>query len=451
MRDIFVHHPVLLLATVSIMIGATACSQSKDNGTILPGNRIAIMQAESRINADETLKDVALTLGEARLIPAWAQTASNASGLSAAIAFPASSEANLYESSTTIGDGTEWTSAVAPAPVTYGDRLFAMDASGTVGAHRLNDIDELVWKNTTLVPEEERATLGGGLAANETTLFAVTGMGHVGAFSSKDGKLIWDVALNVPVRSAPRLVGNQLFLLSIDNQLFSMNTKSGFVQWVHQGIATNSGYVSNATVAVSETNNSLIVPHSSGDVFALEQRTGRPIWNDNIGKVQRTRASSLFGGIHASPVIVDDIAYAIASDGLMIAARVQDGRIIWQRELSSLHTPAIAGDTAFVLATNGQLIALHRFDGRVRWVSDVSHKEEDDDLSIADGWHAPIVVNERIWLMHRDGIWLLVDALNGTVQERRELDEGIASTPIFAGDTMAIIYQDARIHTYRAR
>lgn len=438
-----------IIAAFSIATLLNACGDGGDNEPKLPGNRIAIMQSELLLEADESLEDTTLNVGEPSATAHWAQNNASTSNITDAIAFPINTAGELSSTSTTIGDGEEWNSAVAPAPVSDGHTLFAMDAMGIISAHSLKGLNS-VWENEFFAPDEETTLLGGGLALAEGALFAVTGMGHIAAFNADNGTKLWDIMLNIPVRSPPRVAGSQLLILTIDNRLFSINTKSGVTGWVHQGIASDSGYVSNATVAVSEDGNTLIVPHSSGDIFALQARSGRPIWNDNIGKIQRTRASSLFGGIHASPVIAGNIAYAIASDGLMVAARVQDGRILWQRELSSLHTPALAGDTAFVLATNGQLVALHRFDGRVRWASDVISLIEDgeEDETLREGWHAPRVVNDEIWLVHQSGLWLRIDAATGTLRAEDTLASDIAAAPIFVGNRMITIHQDASVTVY---
>lgn len=443
-------HKIRFGCVIGVTLLLSACGGSDNKISKLPGNRIAIMHSERLLDPDESLKNVTPALGEPIMPQAWPQEGGGVSAITSAFAFSAGEKGKLNQRSASIGDGEGWSSAVAPSPVIYDDTVYAMDAVSYVSAHRFSDIKDRLWKNDTLVAKEERITLGGGLAVADDTLYVVSGMGHAMALERSTGKKIWNTPLKIPVRSAPRLIDDQLLILTIDNQLFSLNIKSGAVQWVHQGIATSSGYISSATVAVAQEDALLVVPHSSGDVFALQQRNGRPIWNDNIGKVHHTRASSLFGGIHASPVIVGNIAYTIASDGLMVAARVQDGRILWQRELSALHTPAVAGDTAFVLATNGQLVALHRFDGRVRWATNVSALDEDDER-LGDGWHAPMVVKDEIWLVHRNGTWLVLSALTGEIKAQRELDEGIATTPLFVNNAMIVIYQDATLSVYRAK
>ncbi len=437
------------IAATSLVLLTSACDYlSTDKVTKrLPGNRISVMDVDSGLTVDEQLQQTPLSRGDTVTLESWPHSHATVSGLIGALELPMIGESP--RSSATVGDGEGWDSPVAPAPVVFNGVVYVKDAQNYVSAHRADDIDEVLWRSDVITDENDEIIVGGGLAVDENAIYAVTGAGKIASLERKDGALLWELELLMPFRSAPKVVGRQLLVLSATNQLFSISTETGAVLWTHQGIAENSGYLSNASVAVSEEENIVIVPHSSGEIYALELRSGRPLWNDGLTRMRRTRASSLFSGIHAQPVIAGDIVYAIASNGLMVANRVQDGRTIWQRELSSLFTPWVAGDYVFVLTTDNMLVALQRFDGRIRWATPVSQlNDEEDEEEEQLFWQAPVVVGDSVWLMNHDDDLYVVNIATGQLVEERDIEDGLAAEPVFVGSYMYTIQQNGQLLQY---
>ena len=104
-------------------------------------------------------------------------------------------------------------------PVVAEGKVFAKDAQGTVSAFNA-DTGQLIWR-VTLKPEKARDDdeFGGGLAYYGGQLFVTTGFASVFSLDPNDGKEIWNSSVSAPVRGAPLVFGDRVFVISIDNKL----------------------------------------------------------------------------------------------------------------------------------------------------------------------------------------------------------------------------------------
>ncbi len=75
-------------------------------------------------------------------------------------------------------------------------------------------------------------------------------------------------------------MAGRLFAVTIDNQTYALNAASGEVLWSHRGINETAGLMSSASPAV--TGDTVIVPYSSGEIYALSVTDGKEIWSDSF-------------------------------------------------------------------------------------------------------------------------------------------------------------------------
>src|SRR3546814_13420392 len=77
--------------------------------------------------------------------------------------------------------------------------------------------------------------------------------------------------------------------------------RSGEKLWLHTGFSEPAGLLGGASPAVD--GETVVVPYSSGEIFALRVENGRVVWSDNLTAVRRADALSSLADIRAAPVV----------------------------------------------------------------------------------------------------------------------------------------------------
>ncbi len=157
--------------------------------------------------------------------------------------------------------------------------------------------------------------------------------------------------------------------------------------WDHQGIAESAGILASTSAAVS--GETVIVPYTSGEVFALRAQNGQVGWSDVLSRSGHVTALSELDDIAGRPVIDRGVVYAISQSGMMAAFSANTGERLWTRDIGGIQTPWAAGDYVYVLDNADRVICLTRKEGRVRWIhqlpqyDDPDHKDNPIDLGRA--------------------------------------------------------------------
>ncbi len=118
----------------------------------------------------------------------------------------------------------------------------------------------------------------------------------------------------------------------------------------------------------------VFVADYESSMFALDAKTGRPVWRTNTSKVPPGGE----GGFFSSPAIGFGRVYAARDDGVVYAFDEKTGKVDWAFPTGAAvyGSPAIAEvpgtpPTVYIGAENGRLYALDARTGKPRWHRDV--------------------------------------------------------------------------------
>lgn len=409
----------------------------------LEGERIAVLAQQSALRPDPELSETALILPQAQLLrefPSQMLPQQRGAANLSLTGFDLKQRAS-------VGDGESWESPLIPSPVMAGDVIYAMDAGGTITAHDAANVGRILWRAQTRLPyaDEDEALAGGGLSYRGGVLYATTAYGSVIALVAADGSLLWRQETHIPIRSAPTSDDNQLYVITIDNQLHCFAARTGRPLWTHRGIRESAVYLGSAD-PVSE-NGIVIAAFSSGEIIALRAEDGSPLWSDSLIAPRRTSAAAMLTGISATPLISDNFVYALSNNGLMAASLLSTGRGIWDLELAASRTPWVSGDYLFVLGSDHHLYAVHRGNRRIRWITNLIGSDE-SSTDDAPSFSAPIMVNGQILLIDAKGEMLFIEPKSGSIVQRLDAPANVYTRPIIAGGRMYLIDASATLYQY---
>lgn len=320
---------------------------------------------------------------------------------------------------------------MAAMPVVSGGRVFVYDPNGNVTALSIGGGGQS-WRRS-LRPEAEDGQVGtGGIAAADGRIFAATGFGQMFALDATSGQTAWAVDLDTPALSAPTVANGQLYVVTQSNTVLALSASDGTELWRFRGVPSRAGLVGSGTPAVSE--NTVIVPYSSGELVALDTATGEPRWADAVVTGARFQALSGLRDLVASPVIAGGSIIATGVGGRTISVTLSGGNREWETNVGSIHTPIVAGDVIFMVDLEGRLIALSRSSGAIQWAQRLPGGPGEGQ----EKWAGPALADGTLFLASSDGNLMRVNPATGQILGTTSIGEDVFIRPIAAGRLLAL-------------
>jgi outer membrane protein assembly factor BamB len=437
-------------ARVAVMIAAamavSGCGIFKHKKATTPvlGNRVDVLITETDVQVDPVTAALPMTLPAPVENSQWAQSGGNASKSMGHVALGASLSQAWVAS---IGEGTSLTARLAAAPVVGDGRVYTIDTMATVTA-----FDERtgaqVWRTRFGTGHGNDAALfGGGLAFNNGRIYATNGLGFVAAIDASNGGVVWQVRPGGPLRGSPTVAGDALYVMSQDNQIYSLKLEDGSTNWNQAASLEVAGIFGVASPAFAQ--GTVVAGFSSGELNAYRYENGRVVWQDALARTSiRTSVSSL-SDIDADPVIDHGQVIAIGQGGRMVALELITGQRMWELNLAGIATPWVAGDWVFVVTSDAKLMAIARANGKIRWITQLPEFRKAKSKTGPINYSGPILAGGRLILTNTEGALTFVDPITGAVQGQTDVRTSISLPPVVADKTLFVIDDDGRLHAFR--
>jgi outer membrane protein assembly factor BamB len=428
----------------------------------LKGERISVMSLDASLQPDPDLAKTQVLLPAPYINRDWPEPGGYATNAMYHLASAGSLRQQWQQDA---GKGSDKDSRLTAPPIVAGGRIFVMDSEAHVFVFNAANGHPL-W-NRELAPQGGEASLtneltfglmgqdksvdaskgfGGGVAYDNGRVFVTTGFGTIFALSASDGRVYWKKSLGVPIINAPLAVTGRVLVSSEDNHFYALDENDGHQLWDHQGISESASILESTSAAVADQY--VIVPYSSGELFALRADNGRPAWNDMLTRSGTNTALSELDDIAGRPVVDRDMVFAISHSGIMVAININTGDRVWSRDIGGIQTPWAAGDFLYVLTTDSQLLCLSRKDGRVKWLAQLD-RWTDADRNRPIVWSGPVLISNRLILVSSDGYAISVSPYTGRVMGRMEIPDGTTIAPVVANGTLYFLTSEAELVALR--
>lgn len=430
-----------LLASCAAIKNVASGPGPKTTPTI--GNRIDIMGTEAATEADPTLSALSVILPPAELNAAWAQPGGNAE----------KSPGHLQLAATV---SPAWSASIAPGtnrarlastPVVSDGRLYAIDTNAMVSAFDANTGAKL-WSSSVGEGKDNRTSLfGGGVSSNGPVVFATSGMGDVAAINSETGALIWKKHPAGPLRGAPTLSNDNVYVMTQDNQIHAIRQTDGEAQWNESGPVGVSGIFGVAAPAAAQ--GTVIAGYSTGELSAYRYENGRTLWNDTLSRTAMSTSVSTLTDIDADPVIDRGRVFALGQGGRMAAYELVTGQRIWEINIAGIATPVVAGEWVFVLTDDAKMLAVARNSGRIRWISKLQRYQKEKNKSGQITWRGPVLAGGRLIATNSLGEAWSIAPEDGAAAKILDVRRSISVPPIVANNMLYILDDGGRISAFR--
>ena len=411
-----------------------------DKKTPIPGKREPVQAGSQGLRVDEGVGKVVLP--QAVQNAGWPQAGGNPAHLMGHLA----TGVQLSEAwSAGIGAGGGYRRKIMAQPVAANGIVYVMDSEAVVSAFDIAG-GARVWRFDTKNDEDDSTNIGGGIAIDQGTLYAVNGLSELVALDAAKGTVRWRSNFGAPARSAPTVVEGRLFLVTIEDRLVALTTENGRQLWQYQASNPTTSVLGSAAPAFSD---GLVgAGLCTGELAALRADRGNVAWTDNLASAQVSSLTN-FPAVRGLPVIGGGRVYAIGMGGLMVADDLPTGRRLWERSVSGEDNPWAAGDWLFIVSLDQKIAAISRDEGRVAWVTQLPQWENPEKQRRAITWWGPLLVGDRLVVAGTSEQALAISPYTGDILGQQDLSGKASLGPIAAAGTVFVVTDDARLLALR--
>ncbi|HWW64045.1 MAG TPA: PQQ-binding-like beta-propeller repeat protein [Sphingomonadaceae bacterium] len=435
----------IALALVGALGGCSMFGGGKENKpkTAVLGERIPVLASEAAIEVEPSLADYPVTVPAPVVNTSWAQPGGNAQKAMGNLAL-GDSLSRVWSAKIA---GSSKKARLAASPVVADGKLFVIDTNATIHAFDAKSGRSLWEKQLGGNGGERKALFGGGVSYDNGRLYATNGVGDAAALDATTGALIWKKRPGGPLRGAPTIAYDQVYVVAEDNQIFALKADSGDVVWNEAGTLETSGVFGVAAPAVGQ--GTVIAGFSSGELNAYRYENGRLVWGDALSPTSISTSVSSLSDVDADPVIDQGQVYAIGQGGRMVAMELNTGQRLWEINAAGIKTPWVAGEWLFVVTDDARLLCIQRSTGKVRWITQLTHWKNPKKKKGLTSWTGPLLANGQLILVSSRGEMVHISVADGKILSERKLGSEVHLSPIIADSTLYILDADGRITAWR--
>ena len=408
----------------------------------IPGKREPVLPAKQGLTVAATAPKV--TLPPPVRNAAWPQPGGNPAHLMGHLA----AKPRLAQAWTAdIGAGGGYRRKILAQPVVANGLVYTMASNAVVSAFRLST-GARVWRTDSRAKGIDSSNVGGGLAFDKGTLYAVNGLGEAVAFDAATGKIRWRNTFGAPTRSAPTVVEGRIYFVTIEDRLVALATEDGRHLWDHQ--ATNPETQVLGQPAPAYANGLVVAGFGSGEIACLRGDSGNVVWSDSLGGVTAGSGAAQFSSIRGRPVISQGRVFAIGMGGLALGMDLPTGRRLWERQVAGEDSPWVAGSWMFIVSAGQRMAAIDTKDGSVAWVAPLPRWHDPKAHSGEISWWGPVLVSDRLVVTGTTGQAIAVSPYTGAIIGRQPLSAKAAPVqPVVADGTLLVVSDDGQLLAMR--
>src|SRR6476659_8321243 len=434
----------LMIAAAIAAGGCSVLHKGKKTNTPVLGQRIAVLTGENDVTVDPATASLPMTLPDAVANSDWTQSGGNAAKSMGQLAL-GNALANAFM--VQAGRGSSLTARLADPPIVANGRVFVTDTIGTVRAFDGRTGAQLWASQTPTEKGGEQSLYGGGIAYDQGRIFATNGLGFVVALDERNGGLVWKVRPGGPLRGAPTVANGALYVMSQDNQIYSLKEDDGSTNWSQPATLEIAGVFGSASPAVGQ--GTVVAGFSSGELNAYRYENGRMVWQDALQRTSIRTSVSTLNDIDADPVIDSGQVIAVGQGGRMVALELNTGQRLWELNIAGIATPWVAGDWVFVVTDDAKLLCIARSNGHLRWIAQLPEFEHAKAKKGQIDYSGPVLAGGRLIVTGSNGVLVNIDPTNGGYQSQTSAGAGVSLSPVVANSTLYIFDDNGRLSAFR--
>jgi len=212
----------------------------------------------------------------------------------------------------------------------------------------------------------------GALALNPALVVLADVKGTLYGINPQAGSIVWRYSLSSVLLGHPVRVGDGFMVQTADNRIYRFSPK-GKKRWSYAGLP--GGLTMHQGSAPRVFGGIAYAVFSDGDIVALRTDSGDLVWRRQLLLDMNAVTLNEMKVPVADPVLVGKIMIVSFYQGNVIALSMKDGQQLWQRKLSLKTTPIMQADHLLAATSDGAVVALDVASGATLWRQKLTNSE----------------------------------------------------------------------------
>lgn len=206
--------------------------------------------------------------------------------------------------------------------------------------------------------------LTSGVGTGGSLVIVGTQKGAIYAYDIS-GKLQWKSHLSSEVLSAPKYFDGIVIVRTGDNRIYGINANDGSRKWVYDRTGPALTLRSSAGVVVD--GGAVYAGFAGGKLVSIRADNGKMMWEASVAQPKGVTEIERIADITSLPFVDGPLVYAVAYQGRIAAVDRSTGRLVWNRDISSLSGLTAEDGRIFVSHAIGPVYALEYSTGKTFW------------------------------------------------------------------------------------
>ena len=241
----------------------------------------------------------------------------------------------------------------------------ALDSSAVYAANTAGEISKIdlttgrqLWRINVGEP------ISGGVGIGSGIVMVGTKKGYLHAFDAA-GKLLWKSKVSSEILSVPRYYDGLAIVRTGDNHIFGIDAADGSRKWVYERVTP--ALTLRSSVGLTVDGGAVYAGFAGGKMVAIRADNGKLLWEATVAQPKGVTEVERIADITSLPVVDGPIVYAVAYQGRIAAVDRTNGKVVWNREISSYNGLSAEDAKVFVSHTLGAVYSLDYATGKTFW------------------------------------------------------------------------------------
>ena len=302
--------------------------------------------------------------------------------------------------------------------------LYVASSDGEVAAISAADGDRL-WR------VELGRPLSGGVGYHDRSLYLGGADGSVLQLSADDGVVEWEAAVSGEVLAAPAVSDDWVIVQTYDGKLLGFQPGADEPAWTFTSDVPVLTLRGTSTPILVGGN--AIAGFGDGKVIAVDVNSGNVSWESRIGVPQGSSEIDRIVDIDGAMTQQGIELFVASYQGRVAALDNRTGRKLWQQNVSSVTGTHVGFGNVYVADVDGTLSAFLRTGQGVRWQNiELGYRQ----LS------RPTPVSSYVATVDFDGYLHLLSQVDGQIVGRTKIGGDAARADMIADSGRLIIFAD---------
>jgi outer membrane protein assembly factor BamB len=317
-------------------------------------------------------------------------------------------------------------------PALHADTLYTVDIYGHVSALAQEGGKER-W-HTDL-----KLDVTGGVGFGDDLVLVASRKGEVVALDKNKGVVQWRAQVSSEVLAPPSVEAGVVVVQSVDGNLTGLASADGKRLWILE--RSEPALSLRGTSSPVILSDAVLTGYASGKIVAVNIKTGRLLWETPVAQPQGRSEIERLIDVDAPALISGRTLLAAAYQGKIVAVNLENGRLLWSREISTYSALAVDTNNVYVSDVRGSVYALDLQSGATVWKQ---------DKLLLRRLSAPAVTGNAVAVADFEGYvhWLARDDGRFLVRTRTA-SAAVLVAPIADGATLYVTSQNGYLSALR--